>query len=174
MDKPLVGILMGSDSDLPVLRDTVSTLEKLGIPYEINIASAHRTPVRVEDYAISAESRGLEIIIAAAGGAAHLAGVIASRTVLPVIGIPIKTSALGGIDSLYSTVQMPGGVPVATVGINGARNAAILAAQILGVKYPEIRNQVRKLKYEQEREVEVKAEKLASLGIDGYLEKKQK
>jgi len=169
MEKPLVGIVMGSDSDLSVMQEAVITLGKLGVSYEITIASAHRTPALAEKYAASAESRGLEVIIAAAGGAAHLGGVLAAWTTLPVIGVPMKTSALGGVDSLYSMVQMPAGVPVATVSINGARNAAILAAQIVGVKFPEIREQVRKYKLGQAQEVEAKSEKLAQLGVDQYL-----
>ena len=169
MSKVLVGIVIGSDSDLPVLQEAVKTLHQLGIPHEITIASAHRTPNQAEAYVETAESRGLGVIIAAAGGAAHLAGVLAARTTLPVIGVPMKTSALGGLDSLFSIVQMPAGVPVATVSINGARNAAILAAQILGIKYPEIRQQIKKLKQEMEREVQAKAQKLAQLGVDAYL-----
>ncbi|NLC07002.1 MAG: 5-(carboxyamino)imidazole ribonucleotide mutase [Syntrophomonadaceae bacterium] len=169
MNKPVVGIVIGSDSDLPVMQEATRTLDQLGVPYELTIASAHRTPARAEEYAASAETRGLEVIIAAAGGAAHLGGVIAAWTTLPVIGVPIKTSTLSGVDSLYSMVQMPAGVPVATVSINGAKNAAILAAQILGVKDPAIRERVRKLKQDQGQEVEAKAERLAQLGIDGYL-----
>jgi 5-(carboxyamino)imidazole ribonucleotide mutase len=169
VNKPMVGIVIGSDSDLPVMQEATRTLDKLGVPYELTIASAHRTPTRAEEYAASAETRGLEVIIAAAGGAAHLGGVIAAWTTLPVIGVPMKTSTLSGVDSLYSMVQMPAGVPVATVSINGAKNAAILAVQILGVKYPAIREQVRKLKQDQSQEVEAKAECLAQLGIDGYL-----
>ncbi len=169
MNKPVVGIVIGSDSDLPVMQEATRTLHQLGVPYELTIPSAHRTPARAEEYAASAETRGLEVIIAAAGGAAHLGGVIAAWTTLPVIGVPIKTSTLSGVDSLYSMVQMPAGVPVATVSINGAKNAAILAAQILGVKDPAIRERVRKLKQDQGQEVEAKAERLAQLGIDGYL-----
>jgi 5-(carboxyamino)imidazole ribonucleotide mutase len=165
----LVGIVMGSDSDLSVMQESAKTLNKMGIGYEITIASAHRTPALAEEYAKSAESRGLEVIIAAAGGAAHLGGVLAAWTTLPVIGVPMKTNTLGGVDSLYSMVQMPAGVPVATVSINGAKNAAILAAQILGVKYPAIREQVRKLKLDQGLEVEEKSKKLAQLGVDEYL-----
>jgi len=169
VNKPVVGIVIGSDSDLQVMQEATRTLDQLGVPYELTIASAHRTPARAEEYAASAETRGLEVIIAAAGGAAHLGGVIAAWTTLPVIGVPIKTSTLSGVDSLYSMVQMPAGVPVATVSINGAKNAAILAAQILGVKDPAIRERVRKLKQDQGQEVEAKAERLAQLGIDGYL-----
>jgi 5-(carboxyamino)imidazole ribonucleotide mutase len=142
---PLVAIIMGSKSDLATVQSTADTLAALGVPYEMRIMSAHRTPDVVADYIRAAESRGLEVIIAAAGGAAHLAGVAASMTVLPVLGIPMPGSALNGLDALLSTVQMPGGVPVGTLAIGkaGAVNAAILAAEILGNKYPEIRDRVR-------------------------------
>ena len=133
VDRPLVGVLMGSESDAQVMDDAVKELVSLGITYEVNVLSAHRDPEGVREYARSAESRGLKVIIAGAGKAAALAGVVASMTDLPVIGVPMKTSDLGGMDSLLSTVQMPSGVPVATVAINGARNAAILAAKILRV-----------------------------------------
>lgn len=130
---PLVGILMGSQSDADVMAEAAKELEALGISYEMNVLSAHRNPEAVREYALSAESRGLKVVIAGAGKAAALAGVVASMTPLPVIGVPLRTSDLGGLDSLLSTVQMPAGVPVATVAINGARNAAILAAKILRV-----------------------------------------
>lgn len=132
--KPQVLVIMGSDSDLPVVEETAKILKEFGIPYEMTIASAHRTPERVQKFASEAEKRGVDVIIAAAGAAAHLAGVIASHTNLPVIGIPINSSPLQGFDSLLSTVQMPPGVPVAAmaVGKAGAKNAAILAAQIIG------------------------------------------
>ncbi|QGU33860.1 5-(carboxyamino)imidazole ribonucleotide mutase [Thermochromatium tepidum] len=130
--QPRVGIIMGSDSDLPVMRETASILDELGVAYEMTIVSAHRTPRRLYDYAQTAVERGLRVIVAGAGGAAHLPGMVAAITPLPVIGVPIKTSALAGQDSLLSIVQMPSGVPVATVAINGAKNAGILAAQILG------------------------------------------
>ena len=132
-DRPLVGILMGSQSDAAVMDDAVKELEALGIPCEVNVLSAHRDPEAVREYALSAESRGLRVIIAGAGKAAALPGVVAAMTDLPVIGVPIHTSDLGGLDSLLSMVQMPPGVPVATVAINGARNAAILAVKILRV-----------------------------------------
>ena len=163
MDKRiLVGIVMGSDSDLPVMKETVQILDKFGIGYEINIISAHRTPQKAHEYAVTAEERGLEIIIAGAGKAAHLAGVIASLTSLPIIGVPIQTSLAGGLDSLLSIVQMPSGVPVATVAVGktGAKNAGILAAQILGVKFPEIREKVKEYKKEIAESVKVKNEKL--------------
>ncbi|MGB9858199.1 MAG: 5-(carboxyamino)imidazole ribonucleotide mutase [Dictyoglomaceae bacterium] len=160
MEKPLVGVIMGSDSDLSIMEEAVEVLEEFGIPYEISIVSAHRTPEKAFKYAKDAEERGLEVIIAGAGGAAHLPGVIAGITPLPVIGVPIKTSTLNGLDSLLSIVQMPSGVPVATVGINGARNAGILAVEILGVKYKEIREKIKEYKEKMKRGVEEKAEKL--------------
>lgn len=131
---PLVGIIMGSDSDLSVMSEAAKFFEQFGISYEIKILSAHRSPEETIQYSKTAVSRGLKTIIAAAGGAAHLAGVIASSTILPVIGVPIKSKSLEGLDSLLSMVQMPSGVPVATVAINGAKNAAILAAQIIGTQ----------------------------------------
>lgn len=132
---PLVGILMGSDTDYPVMSETAKTLEKFGIGYEIEVVSAHRTPARAHEYAMTAAGRGLKILIAAAGAAAHLAGVMAANTTLPVIGVPMGTSSLNGLDALLSTVQMPGGIPVATMAIDkaGAVNAAIFAAQILAL-----------------------------------------
>jgi 5-(carboxyamino)imidazole ribonucleotide mutase len=132
---PLVGILMGSDSDWPKIKSAAAALEEFSVPYEVRVMSAHRTPELVQQYATTAASRGLRVVIAAAGGAAHLAGVVASHTVLPVIGIPVPTELQGGLDSLLSTVQMPGDVPVATVGVGsgGARNAGLLAVQILAV-----------------------------------------
>lgn len=141
-ETPLVGIIMGSKSDLPVMEACTAQLEEFGIPYELVIASAHRTPDKVHDWASGAAGRGLRLIIAAAGKAAHLGGVVAAYTPLPVIGVPIKTSDLGGMDSLLSMVQMPPGVPVACVAINGAKNAAIYAAQILGATMPEVRETV--------------------------------
>jgi len=133
MDQPLVGVLMGSQSDAVIMDDAVDELAFRGIAYEVNVLSAHRDPEAVRQYSLTAESRGLRVIIAGAGKAAALPGVVASMTELPVIGVPIRTSDLGGLDSLLSMVQMPAGVPVATVAINGARNAAILAARILRV-----------------------------------------
>ena len=135
-----VGILMGSDSDWPKIKGVAAALDEFGIGYEVHVMSAHRTPEKVLDYASGARARGLGVIIAAAGGAAHLAGVVASHTTLPVIGIPVETGVMGGLDSLLSTVQMPGDIPVATVGIGsgGARNAGILAAEILAVSNPEL------------------------------------
>ena len=133
-----VGIIMGSDSDLPILRKTMDTLKSLDIPFECHIFSAHRTPEEARDFAASARERGFGVLIAAAGMAAHLAGAIAANTTLPVIGIPCKSSCLDGIDALLSTVMMPSGIPVATVAINGGVNAALLSAQILAVSEPEL------------------------------------
>lgn len=140
--KPLVGIVMGSESDLKVMKMAASIMEECKIPYEIKVVSAHRTPDRMYEYSKNAEKRGLDVIIAGAGGAAHLPGMIASMTLLPVIGVPVKLRELDGMDSLLSIVQMPGGVPVATVGINNAKNAGILAARILSIKYPEIKERL--------------------------------
>jgi 5-(carboxyamino)imidazole ribonucleotide mutase len=140
-DKPLVGVIMGSKSDWETMQRTSETLTKLGIPHECRVVSAHRTPDWMAEYAKTAADRGLELIIAAAGGAAHLPGMVAAHTVLPVLGVPIKSGVLNGVDSLLSIVQMPAGVPVATlaIGAAGATNAALLAASILGNKYPEMR-----------------------------------
>lgn len=141
---PQVGIIVGSASDKPVMEDTLKTLEDLGIEAELVVASAHRAPDRVREWVLGAEDRGIEVIIAGAGGAAALPGVVASFTTLPVIGVPIASSELGGIDALYSIVQMPPGIPVATVAVGawGARNAALLAAEVLGIKYAKIRQAV--------------------------------
>lgn len=141
-DQPLVGIIMGSKSDLPTMEACTKQLEELGVPYELVIASAHRNPAKVHEWASTAADRGLKVIIAAAGKAAHLGGVVAAYTPLPIIGVPMKTSDLGGLDSLLSMVQMPAGVPVACVAINGAKNAAIYATQILGATLPEYRQKM--------------------------------
>lgn len=157
MAKPLVGIIMGSDSDLPVMQDAADILNELGVAYEMTIVSAHRTPERLFEYSKTAVERGLKVIIAGAGGAAHLPGMVASLSPLPIIGVPVKTSTLNGQDSLLSIVQMPGGVPVATVAINGAKNAGILAAQILGTSMPAIQTSVISFKQEMRKTVEKKA-----------------
>lgn len=141
-DAPLVGIIMGSKSDLPVMEAATAQLEELGVPYELVIASAHRNPAKVHEWASTAADRGIKVIIAAAGKAAHLGGVVAAYTPLPIVGVPMKTSDLGGMDSLLSMVQMPSGVPVACVAINGAKNAAIYATQILGATMPEYRDKI--------------------------------
>ena len=139
---PLVAVVMGSKSDSEAMQPTLEVLTQLGIDYEVSVISAHRTPEKARQYGLEARSRGIEVIIAAAGGAAHLPGVLASWTTLPVIGVPLAASELKGIDALYSIVQMPGGIPVATVAIGtaGAKNAAYLAAEILGIKYDKIRD----------------------------------
>jgi 5-(carboxyamino)imidazole ribonucleotide mutase len=144
--KPLVGILVGSASDLPVLERGTAMLERFEIPHEIHVMSAHRNPESVHEYASTAEERGLVVLICGAGKAAHLAGAVAARTVLPVIGVPVGADQLGGADALYSTVQMPKGVPVATVAINGAENAAILAAQIIAVRDEAVRKLLHEFK----------------------------
>lgn len=151
-----VGIIMGSDSDLPIMEEAAKILDDLGVENEVKVISAHRSPQLAISYAASAESVGIEVIIAGAGGAAHLPGVIAALTPLPVIGVPIKSAALNGLDSLLSIVQMPSGVPVATVAINGAKNAGILAAQILSVKYPELRQKIRDYKAQLASAIEAK------------------
>lgn len=143
---PLVGIIMGSKSDMPVMEGCTAELDALGVPYELVIASAHRNPAKVHEWAETAADRGIKVIVAAAGKAAHLGGVVAAFTPLPVIGVPMKTSDLGGLDSLLSMVQMPSGVPVACVAINGAKNAAIYATQILGATMPEYRDAIARLK----------------------------
>lgn len=145
MEKPLVGIIMGSQSDLETMKEASKILDELGIPCEMRIVSAHRTPDLMFEYAQSARDRGLEVIIAGAGGAAHLPGMTASKTTLPVIGVPIQSKALQGLDSLLSIVQMPAGIPVATVaiGTSGAQNAGLLAARILGIKHPDIAERLR-------------------------------
>jgi 5-(carboxyamino)imidazole ribonucleotide mutase len=143
---PLVAVVMGSKSDTEAIQPTIDILETLGITHEVNVISAHRTPERAREYALMARERGIEVIIAAAGGAAHLPGVLASWTTLPVIGIPIASGELKGVDALYSIVQMPAGIPVATVAIGGAgaKNAAYLAAEILGIKHDKIRKAYEK------------------------------
>jgi|SRR5579872_1393127 len=137
-DRPLVGIIMGSRSDLPTMEAAAAVLDEFFVPYELRIVSAHRTPDLMFEYAATARSRGLSVIIAGAGGAAHLPGMTASKTTLPVIGVPVTSSHLNGLDSLLSIVQMPGGVPVATVAIGNAKNAALLAVRILALSYPEL------------------------------------
>lgn len=160
---------MGSDSDLPVMKEATTILNQLGVETETTIVSAHRTPERLFEYAEHAADRGICVIIAGAGGAAHLPGMVASMTHLPVIGVPVQSKTMSGIDSLYSIVQMPPGVPVATVAINGAKNAGILAAQILGIYNEEISDKVIAFKKEMESEVLEKAKRLEDLGPEKYL-----
>ena len=145
-EAPLVGIIMGSKSDLPAMEACTKQLEEFGVPYELVVASAHRAPDKVHEWASTAADRGIRVIIAAAGKAAHLGGVVAAYTPLPIVGVPMKTSDLGGMDSLLSMVQMPSGVPVACVAIGGAKNAAIYATQILGATMPEWRDKVVEFK----------------------------
>ena len=169
MSKAVVGIIMGSDSDLPVMSAAALMCEEFGIEFEIDIVSAHRTPSKLVEYATSAEKRGLKVIIAGAGGAAHLPGMVASETALPVIGVPVRSSSLDGMDSLLSIVQMPGGVPVATVAINGAKNAGILAAQIIGSADVVLRDKITAYKNNMKNEVEKKSEKLQNIEYKAYL-----
>ena len=155
METAVVGVIMGSRSDWDIMSQTTETLEKLGIPFEVRVISAHRTPDVLFEYIETAEDRGLEVIIAGAGGAAHLPGVAAAKTLLPVLGVPIQSQALNGLDSLLSMVQMPAGVPVGTLAIGkaGAINAALFAAEILGNKYPEVRDAVRRYRRAQAQSV---------------------
>lgn len=149
MEKPIeIAIVMGSDSDLPVMKQASEVCKKFGVGYEMKVMSAHRTPMDVIEYSRNAEKNGIKVIIAGAGGSAHLPGVIAGNTILPVIGVPIMTKSLGGVDSLYSIVQMPPGVPVATVAIDGAKNAGLLAIQILAISNPELKKKLEEYKIE--------------------------
>jgi 5-(carboxyamino)imidazole ribonucleotide mutase len=152
---PVVAVIMGSKSDWAVMRETADTLAEFGVPHEVKVLSAHRTPAATASYAEQAEGRGIEVIIAAAGGAAHLAGVIAAHTIVPVLGVPMESAALKGLDSLLSTVQMPGGVPVGTLGIGkgGAKNAALLAVAILAGRRPEYRDKLRAFRAAQAQHV---------------------
>ncbi len=167
----MVAVIMGSDSDLEVMKDACSFLDELNVSYEVSIVSAHRTPERMFDYAKNAKYRGIEVIIAAAGGAAHLPGMVASLTTLPVIGVPIRSS-LDGFDSLLSIVQMPAGVPVATVAVNGARNAAILACRILAIKYKDIEERLERHKESMKQDVLKRIEMLERLGYKEYLKER--
>ena len=162
--KPLVAIVMGSDSDLPIMEECAKILTEFQVPHEMTVSSAHRSPERTAEYARKAEERGIEVMIAGAGGAAHLAGVIAAHTILPVIGVPMESGLLG-LDSLLSTVQMPGGVPVATVAIGkaGARNAGILAVQILSGKHPELKKSLHRHKASLAAKVEEAAKKMKKI-----------
>ena len=164
-----VGIVMGSDSDMPIMAQAAGMLEELGIDFEMTIISAHREPDIFFNYAKTAQERGVKVIIAGAGKAAHLPGMCAALFPMPVIGIPMKTSDLGGVDSLYSIVQMPSGIPVATVAINGGKNAGILAAKILAVSDPEILEKLKNYSEKMKNEVVQKADKLDSIGYKEYL-----
>lgn len=160
MEKAWVGILMGSESDLAVMEQAAGVLKELGIPYEMDISSAHRLPEKTTHYAKTARERGIEVLIAGAGMAAHLAGVLASHTTLPVIGVPLKSGALNGVDALYATVQMPPGIPVATVGIDGAKNAAYLACSILSIKHPEVAKKLEDFRSRTRQSLEGKSKAL--------------
>lgn len=165
-----VGILMGSDSDLPIMSKAAKMLEDFGIDYEMKVISAHREVDIFVDYAKSAQERGIDVIIAGAGGAAHLPGMCAAIFPLPVIGVPIHTKSLGGVDSLYSIVQMPSGIPVATVAINGAANAAILAAKMLSISDKDLQKKLADYKETMKDQVVAKDEKLQKIGYEAYLE----
>ncbi|TAD79229.1 MAG: 5-(carboxyamino)imidazole ribonucleotide mutase [Oscillatoriales cyanobacterium] len=167
---PLVGIIMGSDSDLPTMQAAIAVCEEFGVSAEVAIVSAHRTPDRMVDYAKSAVDRGLKVIIAGAGGAAHLPGMVAALTVLPVIGVPVATKQLGGVDSLYSIVQMPGGIPVATVAIGNAKNAGLLAVQMIASHDPELQSRLQAYRDSLRRMVEEKQTTLDHLGYQAYLQ----
>lgn len=169
MTSVLVGIIMGSDSDLPVLEAAIATCQDFDVPHEVAIISAHRTPERMVEYAKTAHQRGLKVIIAGAGGAAHLPGMVAALTPLPVIGVPVPTRNLQGVDSLYSIVQMPAGIPVATVAIGNAKNAALLAIQILATYNPELLAKIQRYRQELTEIVMEKQAKLEDVGYPNYL-----
>ncbi|CAD0232799.1 N5-carboxyaminoimidazole ribonucleotide mutase [Planktothrix agardhii] len=165
---PVVGIIMGSDSDLPTMAGAIAVCEEFNIPHEVAIVSAHRTPERMFEYAKTAHLRGLKVVIAGAGGAAHLPGMVASLTPLPVIGVPVTTRTLQGVDSLYSIVQMPGGIPVATVAIGNAKNAGLLAVQILASHDPELLQKVQDYRENLKQSVLEKQERLDQVGYSEY------
>jgi 5-(carboxyamino)imidazole ribonucleotide mutase len=160
MEKPKILVLIGSDSDLPVVQDGLKFLKDIGVPFKLDISSAHRQPEKTVNYAQKARKEGFEVIIAVAGMAAHLPGVIASHTTIPVIGVPTSGGVLNGVDALLSIVQMPKGIPVATVGIDASRNAAILACKILSIKYDEVRKKLEKMKTDMKKQNEDKSRKL--------------
>lgn len=162
-------IVMGSDSDLPVMQGAAEILQKLKISFELSIVSAHRTPQRLAEYGTTAAKKGFKVIIAGAGGAAHLPGMLASFSSLPVVGVPVKSSNLSGVDSLYSIVQMPPGVPVGTMAINGAANAGLFAAQIIGASDAKVRARIDKYKKDLEKSVLEKADKIEKIGFEKYL-----
>ena len=168
-NQPIVGIIMGSDSDLTIMQDAANILKQFNIPFELTVVSAHRTPIRMVEYATTAKQRGLQVIIAGAGGAAHLPGMVASITTLPVIGVPIKSSnSIDGWDSVLSILQMPSGVPVATVALNGSKNAGILAAQIVGATNESVSNTIAAYKNNLSNEVTEKVNKLKSDWNNGF------
>ncbi len=169
MTQPLVGIIMGSDSDLPTMQGAIAICEDFGVAVEVAIVSAHRTPERMVEYAQSAHERGIKVIIAGAGGAAHLPGMVASLTPLPVIGVPVPSRHLQGVDSLYSIVQMPAGIPVATVAIGNATNAGLLAVQILATQQPELQEKVQEYRQNLSNSVMTKQAKLEQIGYQQYL-----
>lgn len=169
MTQPLVGIIMGSDSDLPVMQGAIAVCEEFGIDHEVEIVSAHRTPERMVEYAKLAHQRGIKVIIAGAGGAAHLPGMVAALTPLPVVGVPVPSRHLQGLDSLYSIVQMPAGIPVATVAIGNAKNAGLLAVQILGTQTAELLERVQQYRQTLAQSVIDKQAKLERLGYQQYL-----
>ncbi|MFA6076737.1 MAG: 5-(carboxyamino)imidazole ribonucleotide mutase [Candidatus Paceibacterota bacterium] len=171
-EKTFVGILMGSDSDLEVMAEAAKIFEEFDVPYEITVASAHRSPEIVHKYVANLVDCGIKVVIAGAGGAAHLAGVIASLTTLPVIGIPIKTKSLDGLDSLLSTVGMPPGVPVATVGINAGKNAGLLAIQMMAISDKDLEKKLITYKQKMNSDIKIKGEKLSKIGYKKYLENK--
>lgn len=173
MTTPVIGIIMGSDSDLPTMQGAIAVCEEFGVSSEVAIVSAHRTPERMVDYAKSAHQRGLKVIIAGAGGAAHLPGMVAALTPLPVIGVPVPSRHLQGVDSLYSIVQMPAGIPVATVAIGNAKNAGLLAVQIIACHQPELLERVQKYRQSLSQSVMDKQAKLDELGYQQYIAQMQ-
>ena len=170
--EPIVSIIMGSTSDLPVMEKAAKLLDEMHVPFEMNALSAHRTPEAVEEFAKNAAGRGIKVIIAAAGMAAALPGVIAANTTLPVIGVPVKGSVLDGVDALYSIIQMPPGIPVATVAIDGGMNAAILAAKMLAMSDPKLLEKLKAYSAEMKDTVQAKADRLAEVGYEEYLNNK--
>ncbi|MEM8673625.1 MAG: 5-(carboxyamino)imidazole ribonucleotide mutase [Cyanobacteria bacterium P01_G01_bin.67] len=170
---PLIGIIMGSDSDLPTMEKAIAVCADFDVPYEVAIISAHRTPERMVEYAQNAHKRGIKVIIAGAGGAAHLPGMVASLSPLPVVGVPVTTRQLQGIDSLYSIVQMPRGIPVATVAIGNAQNAGLLAVQILGTGNPQLQTQITHYRQNLAQSVLDKQNQLDKLGYQAYLAEMQ-
>ncbi|WP_338461451.1 5-(carboxyamino)imidazole ribonucleotide mutase [Synechococcus elongatus IITB7] len=168
--QPVVGIIMGSDSDLPTMQGAIAICQQFDIAHEVEIVSAHRTPLRMVEYAQTAHQRGLKVIIAGAGGAAHLPGMVAALTPLPVIGVPVQTRTLQGVDSLYSIVQMPAGIPVATVAIGNATNAGLLAVQMLASHNPDLLQAVQDYRQSLEQMVQDKQARLSAIGVESYLE----